>query len=80
MMESGWHGDDLRRWRCQMGSSASFDGQITQVEAAELLGVSTSAVVHWENGQRAIPLIVRRFCERLLCCRECANEFDLSIG
>src|SRR5436190_9126734 len=48
---------DLKKWRRALGYS--------QVDAAEMLGVSRGAVQHWESERTPVPTVVELACDEL---------------
>jgi transcriptional regulator with XRE-family HTH domain len=48
---------DLKKWRRALGYS--------QVDAAEMLGVSRGAIQHWESERTPVPTVVELACDEL---------------
>lgn len=54
---SGMDADDIRAWRVRRA--------LTIEKAAETLGVSKRAIIHYEGGEYPVPVTIARLCEAL---------------
>jgi predicted transcriptional regulator len=67
MTEPTMTGDDLRRWRIEMGSGGRA---INQPTAARMLGISQRTITGYETGEFPVPVAIMYACQYLLDNRE----------